>query len=133
MITLPDLSKISVCTDLGVVTEEVHTAILGSRTVLLEANHDLTMLKKGPYPPELKLRIMSDRGHLSNINAAAEAKELLSGGTTNFVLGHLSKHNNTPELALHAVSAALLDLGARQGKDYLLRAADPKDNEVIYL
>lgn len=132
-VTLPDASKISVCTDLGIVTDTVHNAIIGSRAVLLEANHDLNMLKKGPYPPELKLRIMSDRGHLSNINAAAEAKELLSGGTTNFVLGHLSKHNNTPELALGAVSAALLDLGARQGKDYLLRAADPKDNEVIYL
>ncbi len=132
-VILPDGSKISVCTDLGMVTDTVHNAILGSRAVLLEANHDLNMLKNGPYTPELKLRIMSNNGHLSNINAAAEAKMLLEGGTTHFILGHLSRQNNKPELADSAVSAALLDLGARKNKDYFLRVAAPKDNEVIYL
>lgn len=132
-ILLPDGSKLAVCTDLGKVTDEVHTALSGSRAVLLESNHDINMLKAGPYPPELKLRIMSDSGHLSNMNAAVEAKRLFEGGTTHFILGHLSRQNNTPLLAESAMTAALLDLGAKANKDYLLRVARPKDNEVIYL
>ncbi len=130
---LPDGNKISVCTDLGVVTESVRNAILGSNLVMLESNHDLKMLKNGPYPPELKMRIMSDRGHLSNISAANELKNLLNGGTNRFILAHLSQHNNTPNLARSAATASLLDLGAKASIDYILNVAAPKGNEVVYL
>ncbi len=130
---LPDGNKISVCTDLGVITDEVRNAIRGSNLILLESNHDLKMLKNGPYPPELKMRIMSDRGHLSNVSAAAELKGLLQSGTNRFVLGHLSRHNNLPTLAASAATAALLDIGAKRNEDYILNIAAPEDNEVIYL
>lgn len=130
---LPDGNKISVCTDLGVVTDGVREAIKGSNLILLESNHDLKMLKNGPYRPELKMRIMSEKGHLSNLSASAELKGLLQSGTTRFVLGHLSQQNNLPTLALSSATAALLDLGAKQNADYILKVAAPQDNEVIYL
>ena len=132
-VTLPDGNKISVCTDLGIVTDSVRQAISGSSLVLLEANHDLKMLKNGPYPPELKMRIMSEHGHLSNLAAAAELPSLLKSGTTRFVLGHLSQHNNLPTLAHSAATAALLDIGAKRNSDYILEVAAPEKNKVIYL
>lgn len=131
--TLSDTTKIGVCTDLGVVTDTVRAAINGCNALLLESNHDIEMLKRGPYPPELKLRIMSDKGHLSNNACSAELVSLLKSGTTRFVLGHLSQHNNLPRVALSCAKAALMDVGAEEGVDYLLTAASPKDNGVIYL
>lgn len=130
---LPNEYKISVCTDLGVVTDSVRGAINGSNLVMLEFNHDLKMLKSGPYPPELKMRIMSDKGHLSNMAAAAELKSLLKGGANRFVLAHLSKENNLPHLAAAAARASLLDLSAKEKEDYILEVAAPKNNGVIYL
>ena len=131
--TLPDGVKVGVCTDLGVMTDEVRSAIKGCATLLIESNHDIEMLRRGPYPPELKLRIMSDKGHLSNNACAVELPELLKSGTTRFVLGHLSRHNNLPMIALSASRAALADAGAEENRDYLLTAAKPQDNGVIYL
>lgn len=111
----------AVCTDLGVVTEEVRQAVKGCDMVLLEANYDPEMLVKGPYPPPLKGRIMSDYGHLSNKDSGTFAAELVQSGTTRVLLGHLSPHNNTPLLAAQTVKAALADL--TEGEDYLLGIA----------
>ncbi len=127
---MPDGKKVSVCTDLGIVTDEVRNAITGSEVVLLESNHDIEMLKRGPYPPQTKLRIMSDSGHISNVTCAAEIKRLFENGTYRFILGHLSLNNNTPLLALSTSESALMDLGAQNGKDYLLKVAKPKENGV---
>ncbi|MBE6733438.1 MAG: MBL fold metallo-hydrolase [Ruminococcaceae bacterium] len=125
--------RVAVCTDLGVFTDEVRKALKGVRTLLIESNHDIEMLRRGPYPPELKLRIMSDKGHLSNNACAVELPKLLNGGTTNFVLGHLSQHNNLPTLALSTAKSCLMDIGAESGRDYIISAARPQNNEVIYL
>lgn len=127
---MPDGKKISVCTDLGVVTEGVRSAISGSDAVLIESNHDVDMLNKGPYPPELKMRIMSEKGHISNYTCASEIVSLLNKGTSRFILGHLSQKNNTPMLALSASEAALADIGAENGRDYLLSVAKPTENKV---
>ncbi|MBR4122865.1 MAG: MBL fold metallo-hydrolase [Clostridia bacterium] len=132
-VILPDGKKISVCTDLGVVTDEVRTAISSSDVLLLESNHDIEMLKKGPYPPQTKLRILSNKGHISNMACAAELKALLKGGTERFILGHLSLNNNTPLLALSSAEASLMDIGAQNGKDYLLKVAGPKNNGVTVI
>ena len=78
------------------------------------------MLQNGPYPYFLKRRILSERGHLSNTACADFLPELLRGGTGRFYLAHLSRENNTPELA-YACSRAAFDLmGAREGIDYEL-------------
>lgn len=117
-------NKIAVCTDLGHITEEVRRNLLGCRFVLLEANYDPEMLTRNlDYPYQLRQRIRSDRGHLSNGDCAAFSRELIKSGTVSILLGHLSQNNNTPELALKTVENALRNTGAVKGKDYLLDAA----------
>ena len=97
----------ALATDMGCVTDEVLNGLLGADTVLIEANHDLNMLCSGPYPVYLKRRILSDRGHLSNADCAQLALRLAQSGTNTMVLGHLSRENNRPELALAAAEQAL--------------------------
>ena len=128
---LPDSKKVTVCTDLGIVTDEVRNAIYKSDVLLFESNHDIEMLKRGPYPPTLKVRIMSDRGHISNIACATELKAFLENGTERFILGHLSQKNNTPLLAKNCAEAALMDIGAQNGKDYILNVAGVTENGVM--
>lgn len=113
--------KCAVCTDLGHVTKAVDNAICGCSTVLLEANYDEHLLKNGPYPSYLKARIASQNGHLSNTASADMAKKLVETGTTQIILGHLSRDNNTPELAQNAAVNALN--GFRRNKDYILDVA----------
>ncbi len=126
VITLPDGRRTAVCTDLGVVTDSVRQQLCGCETVLIESNHDVEMLRRGPYPASLKLRILSDEGHLSNNACATELPILLKNGTTRIILGHLSAENNTPLLAVSAAKAALADIGAKDGIDYILETAKPK-------
>ena len=97
----------ALATDMGRVTEEIEDGLRGADAVVIEANHDIDMLRAGPYPFHLKKRILSDRGHLSNEGCAALAAYLAENGTEYIVLGHLSRENNTPERAFRAVSAAL--------------------------
>ena len=97
----------ALATDMGQVTEEVRCGLLGADTVLIEANHDPDMLRLGPYPAYLKLRILSEHGHLSNPDCALLARDLAENGTRCIVLGHISKENNRPELALQTVRSAL--------------------------
>lgn len=130
---LPDGKKVSVCTDLGVVTDTVRKAISGSEALLIESNHDIEMLKRGPYPPMLKVRIMSEKGHISNVACAAELSYLLKSGTTRFILGHLSQNNNTPLIARSCAEAALIDAGAEKNRDYLLSVAAPSGNGVVVI
>lgn len=127
---LPDNQSVAVCTDLGVVTDKVRNAVIGCDTILLESNHDIEMLKKGLYPPQLKMRIMSETGHLSNNACSAELANLLKNGAKRFILGHLSRENNLPLLAKSCAEAALMDIGAKNGKDYILTVAAPSGNGV---
>ncbi|MCL2343346.1 MAG: MBL fold metallo-hydrolase [Firmicutes bacterium] len=110
------------CTDLGHVTDEVLEALRGVRAAVIECNHDTDMLRYGPYPAYLKKRIASDVGHLSNRLGAVLAEELAKSGAAELVLAHLSEHNNTPELALRAVTerlAASEDEAVRSCKVYI--------------
>lgn len=100
-------SVFALATDMGCVTDEIRAGLLGADAVLIEANHDLHMLVSGPYPYQLKRRILSARGHLSNSDCAALARELVLSGTKQIVLGHISQENNRPGLALKTVSEAL--------------------------
>lgn len=125
IITLPDGRRAAVCTDLGVMTDTVRQNLLGCDTVLIESNHDVEMLRRGPYRPDLKLRILSDKGHLSNNACAVELPNLLKSGTQRIILGHLSQENNTPILAQSAARSALAAAGAKED-DYILQIAKPK-------
>ena len=97
----------ALATDMGAVTEEIAAGLLGADAVLIEANHDVDMLRTGPYPFPLKRRILSDHGHLSNDGCAALAAMLADHGTKYVILGHLSRENNTPRRAFDTVRAAL--------------------------
>jgi phosphoribosyl 1,2-cyclic phosphodiesterase len=96
-------------TDTGCINDELLEGLEGTDTALIEANHDLQMLKSGPYPVFLKERILSPRGHLSNDDCGILANYLANHGTRNIILGHLSRDNNTPEMALQTVKAAVTD------------------------
>lgn len=116
--------KIAVCTDVGHITPEVRENLLGCRFVLLESNYDLEMLTRNiKYPPQLKARIRSDRGHLSNSDSGAFARDLIKSGTTSILLGHLSQENNTPEIAYNNMINALSYIGAEVNRDFLLDVA----------
>ncbi len=128
---LSDGRKCAVCTDLGYVSPEVHAALSGCEAVLIESNHDVAMLQKGPYPPHLKNRILSDKGHLSNVSCAVELQKLIATGTTRIILGHLSRENNRPEIARTTTVAALMDCKMAEDRDYTLYIAPPKCGKAI--
>src|SRR5271165_754899 len=90
--------KIGVVTDLGYMPESVKVHVRVCDWLLLEANHDLEMLKVGPYPRSEKQRVMGRKGHLSNDLVCDFIRQDLDVGTTTLVLGHLSEHNNHPEI-----------------------------------
>ena len=116
-------SRVSLFTDVGHVPDEVLARVAGSDLVFLEANHDVEMLKVGPYPWPLKKRILGPYGHLSNEDCGKAVCFLLDNGTERFVLGHLSHENNFPELAYQTVSQVLDAHGAAVGEDLDLDVA----------
>ncbi len=116
-------SKLSIATDLGAVRESWLRHAEDSDLVLLEANHDVDMLKAGRYPYELKRRILGSKGHLSNDSAGKAAVELVRRGVRTIVLGHLSGENNFPELAYQSVCCQLQAEGIEPGRDVMLSVA----------
>ena len=121
--------KIAYCTDLGTITAEVREAMAGADLVFLESNYQPQMLQRNPnYPPHVKRRIASDVGHLSNDDCAEFLTELLEEGATRFILGHLSRENNTPALAFENAERRLNQYGAVSNRDYTLEIA-PVVNE----
>ena len=101
--------SVAVSTDTGHVTSAMRENLTGCRAVVIESNHDLQMLIEGPYPYDLKQRIRSKKGHLSNADCAALAAELYESGTEHIMLAHLSEENNLPELAFNEVFTAIAD------------------------
>ncbi len=95
-------------TDLGVPSAWLPQAIKMADHVVLEANHDLEMLKSGPYPWYLKQRVAGKQGHLSNLQTAEILAENLTSRTQDLVLAHLSRTNNRPELAVRTVREMLI-------------------------
>ncbi|MCD6128651.1 MBL fold metallo-hydrolase [Candidatus Bipolaricaulota bacterium] len=102
-----DGAAFGLATDLGQVTPEVTSALSGCRFVVLEANHDLSLLLSGPYPWPLKMRILSPKGHLANDETGRVLARLSRDGLRAALLAHLSQENNTPQLALETVARAL--------------------------
>ena len=97
----------AVATDLGSYDEYTIKHLQDADVLLLEANHDIAMLERGPYPLELKRRILSDYGHLSNESSAALLGTVMGGKLRKVFLGHLSKENNDPALALQTIRESL--------------------------
>lgn len=114
---------VSVFTDIGSLQEELLQSVAGCRIVYIEANYDHNMLMAGGYPAVLKQRIVSSYGHLSNDDCATAVCRLLESGTGEFVLSHISKDNNYPELAQMTVNSRLQSIGAKLGQDLRIGVA----------
>lgn len=123
------VTKAAIATDTGYISTELLSDITGCRLVYLESNHDVDMLRTGPYPYQLQKRILSDIGHLSNDACADALRALVNKGSTHFILAHLSQENNTPALAYDTSTNALREMGALENRDYFLRVAEPENSE----
>ncbi|MCR4719588.1 MAG: MBL fold metallo-hydrolase [Firmicutes bacterium] len=117
-------SKLSLATDMGHMNDYIFNNIKGSIAVILESNHDLTMLKNGRYPEFLKRRISGKFGHLSNKTASETVLKLLESGTRHIMLAHLSADNNTPKAALLETAELATANGIIPGKDFSLAVAN---------
>lgn len=122
--------QISVCTDLGYIPQNVKDHLRGSHCLIMESNHDVEMLRTGPYPWTVKQRVMSRTGHLSNHTVC----EFLASGEFDrearvLVLAHLSQQNNHPEIARLAAATALEQQNATGTK--LVLAAQNAPTEVF--
>jgi phosphoribosyl 1,2-cyclic phosphodiesterase len=102
-----DGTKLGIVLDLGYLSNLVLERLKGCDGIIMESNHDVQMLKVGPYPWALKQRVMSRRGHLSNDSVAQYLGNDFDGKAGYVVLAHLSKKNNLPELALLTAQRAL--------------------------
>jgi phosphoribosyl 1,2-cyclic phosphodiesterase len=116
--------RMAVATDLGYVPPNVKLALKNVDVLLLESNHDLEMLKDGPYPWSVKQRVLSRVGHLSNAATAEFLMRDYDGGAHTIVLGHLSEQNNLPELARLAAEQAIGDRMSLLGNRVLLAQQD---------
>lgn len=113
-------NKISIVTDTGFVNDIMKEKMKGSNLYLMESNHDVDMLKEGSYPWALKQRVLSTRGHLSNIDAGMVLGDLVSASGEIILLGHLSQENNKPELAHKTVKDSMMNLGIDVDNDLTL-------------
>jgi phosphoribosyl 1,2-cyclic phosphodiesterase len=99
--------RIGIATDLGYVPESIKFHLRRTNVLLLEANHDLDMLKVGPYPWSVKQRVMSRVGHLSNVHVFDYLMQDLDSCTAHLVLGHISEQNNHPAIVEMMANEAL--------------------------
>ncbi|PRR76991.1 MBL fold metallo-hydrolase [Clostridium thermopalmarium] len=116
-------NKVSIATDLGYFSKEVEENVKNSDVILLESNHDVEMVKFGPYPYPLKRRILSDVGHLSNYDCGKAIVSMTKNSCRRIVLGHLSKINNYPELAYETVVSVLREEGIKVNEDVFIGMA----------
>ncbi len=120
--------KIGQVTDLGYIPDSIRVHLEGTEFLILESNHDLEMLKVGPYPWAVKQRVMGRRGHLSNDVVGDFIAGDLDGGTRALVLSHLSEQNNHPELARLVADQAL----KRRGLTARLVVAEPRRQTELF-
>ena len=114
--------QISIVTDVGYITEEIFDEIIDADLLLLEANHEEEILLMGRYPYPLKRRILGEKGHLSNVSAGECLCELVETKqkTRRVLLGHLSRENNDPSVAMLAVKNTLMEKDIFPGSDLTL-------------
>lgn len=135
-----DDARVTILTDTGYVTDESFSYMQRSDLLVLESNHDVSMLRIGRYPWFLKQRILSDKGHLSN-DAAAEALAKLLKADSLFgrdtkrtvLLAHLSKENNFPQMAMATLSNVLESEGFAVGKDIIAETLSRTEPGKLYV
>ncbi len=123
--------RMAMATDLGYMPANVKAALKNIDVMLLESNHDLEMLRDGPYPWSVKQRVLSRVGHLSNDATAAFLSDDYDGKASWIVLGHLSESNNAPELARLAAEQALGGRPSLLGNRVVLAAQEAPIDSIL--
>jgi len=122
-----DGAPVGIATDLGYMPESVKRHIRDCELLILESNHDVEMLKFGPYPWHVKQRVMSRNGHLSNHNVAEFLVEDFDRRARAVVLAHLSGHNNCPYEAHMSAQQALERVGASHTQVHVASQSEPSE------
>lgn len=104
-----DNSSVVYITDTGYINQRYFDKLTNLSLYIFESNHDVEMLMHGRYPSWLKARIRNDEGHLSNNQCAFYLSKFIGPNTKEVVLAHISKENNTPEIALDTLKSSLVE------------------------
>jgi phosphoribosyl 1,2-cyclic phosphodiesterase len=120
--------KVGIATDLGYMPDSIKVHLRRVQILLLESNHDLDMLKVGPYPWSVKQRVMGRNGHLSNMHTCDYLADGLDSGVQTLILGHLSEHNNHPEIVRMGAEQTL----QQRGLDPRLVIAEQKKPTEVF-
>ncbi|RHW40405.1 MBL fold metallo-hydrolase [Neobacillus notoginsengisoli] len=123
--------KLVVITDTGYVSDRMKGTISNADAYVFESNHDVQMLRMGRYPWNVKRRILSDVGHVSNEDAAIAMSEVAGERTKRIYLAHLSLDNNMKDLARMSVAQTLETRGIRIGEQFDLYDTDPRVPTVL--
>ncbi|WP_077623745.1 MBL fold metallo-hydrolase [Sediminibacillus massiliensis] len=124
--------KVALVTDLGYVSERIKKTVENADAYIFESNHDVSMLRMGRYPWNVKRRILGDSGHVSNEDCALALSDIIGNETKRIYLAHLSKDNNMKELARMSVENYLNDNGFTIGDKISLHDTDPKMPTPLY-
>jgi phosphoribosyl 1,2-cyclic phosphodiesterase len=124
--------RMGFATDLGYISPNVREQLRGLDLLLLESNHDLEMLRDGPYPWAVKQRVLSRVGHLSNEAAAAFLTDGYDGQAAYVILAHLSESNNLPELARVSAERALVGRASLLANRLLLAAQNEPLSSIYF-
>jgi len=124
---------VGVATDIGHMTKEIIEAMCGCKVIYIESNHDPEMLKNSSYPAQVKQRIKSKVGHLSNKECAEILPYLIKNGARKIILYHLSGENNTKDLAVKEARKTILDARLNVGTVYLGVAPKSSPSKMIIL
>lgn len=123
--------SITIATDLGIMTNSVFGYLESSSLPVIECNYDKNMLFAGKYPFELKRRIAGPYGHLSNEDSGQVILKLAKNGTRNFLLSHMSEHNNMPELAKETILSTL-SLSGFDTSEFNINIATKEFSSEVY-
>ncbi len=123
--------RLGIATDLGYIPPNVHVHLKKCDVLMIESNHDVDMLRDGPYPWSVKQRVMSRVGHLSNDAAADFLENSYDGQAAFVVLAHLSESNNLPELARVSAERALRDRMNLLGNQLMLASQHTPMKSIV--
>ena len=118
-------------TDTGYINRKYFDLLSNRNLYIMESNHDVEMLNNGKYPFELRQRILSDKGHLSNYDSAKYLAKFIGDKTKYILLAHLSEENNTEELAYKTLTDRLNK--ENEQVDNIIIATQNKETELIKL
>ena len=118
-------------TDTGYINNKYFTKIYNKTMYIMESNHDIEMLMHGSYPPWLKQRVLSDKGHLSNKASSFYLSKLIGANTNYVVLAHLSHENNTEEIAMNTLCTTLKEYNVKFNNIFIAKQNEKTKDFIL--